>query len=132
MFLFSLLVLFFKHLLYLSTRMESCDLLLRQKRKPLLDTRRYWPVYPHEKVTLLYVTCQKHKILAPRLLTFSLCRLVKTITKQLSCILCLIRVCMMRDTLYVLVRLACLEQCFKNIGDSKIFFLRKEIARIKC
>ena len=101
-FLFILLASFFKHLLYLSIRMKSCDLWLRQIREPLLDTRRYWLVYPHEKVTLLFVLCQKHTIPAPRLLTFSQWRFVKTITEQLSCILFLIRVCMVRDPLCVL------------------------------
>ena len=86
-FLFILLASFFKHLLYLSIRMKSCDLWLKQIREPLLDTRRYWLVYPHEKVTLLFVLCQKHTIPAPRLLTFSKYRFVKTIAEQLSCII---------------------------------------------
>ena len=72
-FLFSLLAMFFRHLLYLSIRMESCDLWLRWIREPLLDTMRYWLVYPHEKVTLFFVACRKHSILAPRLFTFSQC-----------------------------------------------------------
>ena len=96
-FLFILLASFFKHLLYLSKRMKSCDLWLRQIREPLLDTRRYWLVY--EKVTLRFVLCQKHMIPAPRLLTFSQCRFVKTITEQLSCILYLISVYDARSTL---------------------------------
>ena len=74
---------------------------LRWIREPLLDTMRYWLVYPHKKVTLFFVTCQKHAMLAPRLFTFCQCRLVRKITDQLSCILFHIRVCIVRDPLYV-------------------------------
>ena len=103
--------------LYLSIRMESCDPWLRWIREPLLDTMRYWLVYPHEKVTLFFVACQKHAILAPRLFAFSQCRLVRTITDQLSCMLFNIRVCMVREALYVLF-------LFWSRGKHKAHFLR--------
>ena len=48
-FLFRFLASFFKHLLSLNIRMESCDLWLRQIQQPLIDTMRNWLVYPNEK-----------------------------------------------------------------------------------
>ena len=111
------------NLLYLSIRMDSCDLWLRWIRKPLLDTMRYWLVYPHEKVTLFFVKCQKHAILAPRLFTFSQCRLVRTITDQVSYVLFQIRVCIVRNPLYVLFP-------FWSEGKHKAHFLIEKYFRL--
>ena len=93
---------FFKYRLYPFIRMKSCDMWLRQMRKPLPDTMRYWLVYPHEKGTRFFVARQKNTMLAQRLFTFSQCWLVRTTRDQLSYITFHIRVCMMRDPLGVL------------------------------
>ena len=82
----------------------------------------YAKVYPHEKVTLFLVTCQKHTILAQlKLFTFSQCRIVGTITDLLKdwAAYCLMRVCMMCDPLYVLFP-------FWSRGKHKAHFLRAE------
>ena len=106
--------------LYLSIRMESCDpwLIVHEvntRAAPwyhaILAGLSTWKSYT--RFCSMSETCDP----GSKAFTFSQCRLVRTITDQLSCTLFNIRVCMVHDALYVLF-------LFWSRGKHKAHFLR--------